>query len=488
MYQRSPLSRIAPAVAALLLSTAASQAQSFAEMAPYLDTDGSVVMFADFRGDGQMIGQQLNVILAELRVANPDTPPIPLDFPTLFDTLGFGSIGSLGASSKDIGDGLFRNRIVTYLQGPARGLMVTDGVPKIGFEAALIAPADAGTAASATFSLQALRDTLLAVATQVAGEMGRGFLDAQLQAPLPGTDLTGNEILTTLSAPVDFIMAEFVPGEQVELEIWLRLSQAGPLLPRLRPLLRDGEPVTITDTKAGLLVSIDMPEKAPFSALYILQRNGTTALEIYSSPSLLAKIGPGPDRLSDQAGFQRLAQHLPATAWSYSYSSGIDLNQLIEPLSQVDDMAPYKAVIRETVRLMFGGASEPQIAASYEFENGWIYDTYSETTYRRMLSAVAAVPIGLTAAMAVPAFQKVREGAQQDAIENNLRMISAAADQHMLDTGTTQVRVGDLIGPEGYLAALTAVAGESYEDLIIFQTDEEVRITLPDGREFAIPR
>jgi hypothetical protein len=54
--------------------------------------------------------------------------------------------------------------------------------------------------------------------------------------------------------------------------------------------------------------------------------------------------------------------------------------------------------------------------------------------------SLAVVPIvGLLAAMAIPAFQKVREQSQHKAMLNNARQLGAAAQQHFLDQGVTQV-------------------------------------------------
>jgi len=42
---------------------------------------------------------------------------------------------------------------------------------------------------------------------------------------------------------------------------------------------------------------------------------------------------------------------------------------------------------------------------------------------------IVIVIIGLLAAMAIPAFQKVRSNSQDKAVTNNLRQLAAAADQ-----------------------------------------------------------
>lgn len=57
------------------------------------------------------------------------------------------------------------------------------------------------------------------------------------------------------------------------------------------------------------------------------------------------------------------------------------------------------------------------------------------------------VVIGLMAAMAIPAFQKVRQASQQKACFNNSRMMSAAFDQYRLETGSGAKTWDDVVGP-----------------------------------------
>jgi type IV pilus assembly protein PilA len=75
---------------------------------------------------------------------------------------------------------------------------------------------------------------------------------------------------------------------------------------------------------------------------------------------------------------------------------------------------------------------------------------------------IVVVIIGLLAAMAVPAFQKVRTTSQTKAITNNLRQIASAADQFFLENGVTSAAQTDLVGTDKFVKTLSAVAGETY--------------------------
>ncbi len=77
---------------------------------------------------------------------------------------------------------------------------------------------------------------------------------------------------------------------------------------------------------------------------------------------------------------------------------------------------------------------------------------------------IVVVIIGLLAAMAIPAFQKVRSSSQDKACLNNARQLAAAADQYFLEKGVSQVDFTSLVGTDTdrYIKTLNTVAGETY--------------------------
>ena len=77
---------------------------------------------------------------------------------------------------------------------------------------------------------------------------------------------------------------------------------------------------------------------------------------------------------------------------------------------------------------------------------------------------IVVVIIGLLAAMAIPAFQKVRQNSQDKAVLNNARQLSAGADQYYLENGVSTVTLSDLLGPTSYIKALNSVASETYPE------------------------
>ncbi|MCM2274687.1 MAG: hypothetical protein NDI75_07860 [Candidatus Didemnitutus sp.] len=92
---------------------------------------------------------------------------------------------------------------------------------------------------------------------------------------------------------------------------------------------------------------------------------------------------------------------------------------------------------------------------------------------------IAVIPMSVAAATA---YRKVRDSSLERAILNNLRQITAAADQYFLEHGASEVAVCDLVGPEPhkYIKSLMSVDGERYEDLWVRQ-GEPVTVVRRNG-------
>ena len=75
---------------------------------------------------------------------------------------------------------------------------------------------------------------------------------------------------------------------------------------------------------------------------------------------------------------------------------------------------------------------------------------------------IVVVIIGLLAAMAIPAFQKVRASSQDKAILNNARQLSGGAEQYFIELGVSYVSITELVGVSAYVKVLKTVADEFY--------------------------
>ncbi|MFL3656969.1 MAG: prepilin-type N-terminal cleavage/methylation domain-containing protein [Opitutales bacterium] len=78
---------------------------------------------------------------------------------------------------------------------------------------------------------------------------------------------------------------------------------------------------------------------------------------------------------------------------------------------------------------------------------------------------IVVVIIGLLAAMAIPAFQKVRESSRSSAMDNDARQLAAAAQQYMLENSlsTVTASITTLTGAVGTpLDAYVSQVGKGY--------------------------
>ena len=88
---------------------------------------------------------------------------------------------------------------------------------------------------------------------------------------------------------------------------------------------------------------------------------------------------------------------------------------------------------------------------------------------------IVVVIIGLLAAMAIPAFQKVRQASQDKAVVNNARQLSGAADQYYLENGGSSVSLNSLVGSTNYIKTFGTVASETYPGS--YQQNQTITIT-----------
>ncbi|HAV12757.1 MAG TPA: pilus assembly protein [Opitutae bacterium] len=95
---------------------------------------------------------------------------------------------------------------------------------------------------------------------------------------------------------------------------------------------------------------------------------------------------------------------------------------------------------------------------------------------------IVVVIIGLLAAMAIPAFQKIRGNSQDKTVINNLRQMASGADQYFLENGVSSVLSNVLVGSGStfYVKMYSPVATETYPTTIN-STDETLSITSKGG-------
>jgi type IV pilus assembly protein PilA len=96
---------------------------------------------------------------------------------------------------------------------------------------------------------------------------------------------------------------------------------------------------------------------------------------------------------------------------------------------------------------------------------------------------IVVVIIGLLAAMAIPAFNKVRFTSRYKAIVNNLRQVSSGAQQYMMEQGVSQVAETSLEGTSSYnyYRTIAPVNGETYSGFNISGTTTQLSTSESDA-------
>lgn len=97
---------------------------------------------------------------------------------------------------------------------------------------------------------------------------------------------------------------------------------------------------------------------------------------------------------------------------------------------------------------------------------------------------IVAVIVILLAVMAAPAFQKVRETSQKQAIATNLRLLAASANEYFEEHAVTIVHQNKLVGPGKYIEELVPIDDEVYPRVLIQGTT--LKVTTSSELEVAV--
>jgi type IV pilus assembly protein PilA len=237
-------------------------------------------------------------------------------------------------------------------------------------------------------------------------------------------------------------------------------------------------------TDSGTLHIYESAQPLPLEGIQpVIVADGST-FYVATSRAFLDECRTQKTGLAQSPEYQRALAHVGSDGNGLSYVSP----RLFEQLRQLDKLNPNlpadsKSMIN-FVLSRFPSPSQPLVAIRTNLPDGVLVRSYMNRSLKQdvmMISVYNPVTVGLIAAMAIPAFQKVRTASQEKAVLNNLRLLAAAADQHYLEKGVTTATYYDLVGPSHYIKILNSVAGENYRALR-FRQGQALRVQLPDGR------
>lgn len=486
-------------------SSTADPKDSFAVVDGYLERGGVLYGFVDIEGDLARIAKGANEMLMSLRGTTPELalmPAMPLE--SIVDQLGLTSIQAIGMSSTEREQG-FQNRTFVLTEGAPEGLLAIYGAENMPFSVLDMAPGGADVAVEQSLETEVVLNVVRELATEIMGATGASMVESYLAMPIPESGLKVSDLIGAIDgrmyviADIDETATMEVPeyGTMPRVDWILRLESAAPLASKIAkiPVLAT-MPEFKVETVDGLTVLSGFVPENTFYAPVILGNDATGELFLCSSRAFYDRcLQASGAKLKESEAFTVATEGLPETGYAFAYISS-EVGSLVkgwiersmEQAGQagVQQAAAFRPYMDWSIQPMV--ADFPMAYAGSVEGNGLFSVANWNVSHKRNLATMAyanPVTVGLVAAMAIPAFQKVRTTSHEKAITNNLRQLASGADQYFLENGVTSVKTNELLGPNGYIRSFEPVAGETYPEEISIKMDE-ISATLPNGETIAI--
>ncbi len=467
------------------------RSRSFLAVSKQLELGGPLYGYMDVDGDVKKLAGGLQGVLTQVGKAQPNVAPFAKqDYAALAAILGLTDVKALGVSSVPDEAGFFRNRMFLYTGGERHGLLAGLGGKPGPFTHLNLAPADTAFYGESEMDLPVIYRSIKEVIAKVAGEPAGTQFEAALKkagdaATLSVLDLIyGLKGRSAIVLRVDATKTQRWPGPPpgVTLPAIELLICVDGIAPVVESALAKAPMLRRTD--AGTQHVYESTQPLPIAGLQpVLVADGTT-LYVATSRTFLDECRTQKAGLAQSAEFQRALDHVGHEGNGLSYVSP----RLFEQLRRIEPLNPALAPqTKTTIQFMLSrvpSPTQPLVAIRTNLPDGVLVRSYLNRSMKQdvaMISVYNPVTVGLMAAMAIPAFQKVRQASQEKAVLNNLRQLAAAADQHYLEHGVTTATYNDLVGPGHYIKVINSVAGENYRTLR-FRQGQTLRVQLPGGR------
>lgn len=470
----------------------AERSKHFAAVSQHLELGGTLYGYVDIDGDVERLATLARGMVDNIATEVPKAAAFKQDFVQIAADLGLSDVKAVGLSSVADPAGGFRNRCFFYTPAGRRGLLAGLGGPATPFENLWLAPANADVFCENDLDLPAVYASLRTIVAHVAGEATANLLDTQLKSAGNQAGISAYDIIQSWKGRTNCVLrfegegSITIPAKQpVTIPAFSLLLRFDGIAPSLKPLL-DSVPVFEKTEVNGVSIYSLKPQVpvegwAPLLAIdgnaLCLATSRTFFDDCYGSAT--PRLAAVPDFAASLAALGREGNGLTYISPNFFAR----LRQLPE-LNHSGDPEMLRAL--NFALMSFPQPTKPLLSVRTNLPDGILFRSAWCSSLKANLAALAVynpVTIGVMSAMAIPAFQKVRGTSQEKTIQNNLRQLSAAAQQYYLETGNTNATYDDLVGPDRAIRALKPVAGENYRS-IIFKQGAPIRLTLPDGRTF----
>jgi type IV pilus assembly protein PilA len=467
------------------------RSKSFLAVHQHLELGGTLYGYVDVDGDMLKIAKGLQSIVTETAKSQPDAVPFAeQDYAAIATMLGLTDVKAVGVSSVPDGTGYYRNRMFLHTGGERHGLIAGLGGKPGPFRHVELAPADTTFFGETEVDLGVMYRTIQDVVAKVGGEPAGNQFELAIKNAgeivalslvdlifgLKGRSAAVLRLDAEHPVRVDSQPAVMVPG----ISLVVCIEGVGPVV---EAAMTQSRLFRRTETTAAMR-SYDFLRTMPVAGMRpILVVDGTT-LYFATSRKFFDECHARKGGLAKSAEFQRAMNQVGTQGNGLTYLSP----KFFEQARQFEKMNPGLSPREKSVIAVALGqippASHPLVAVRSNLDDGILIRSYLNRSLKQEMVGVAVynpVTVGIVAAMAIPAFQKVRSASQDKAVLSNLRLLAAAAEQHYLETGTRTATYDELVGPTRYIKAVQPVAGEDYR-AIHFAQGQPLRVRLANGR------
>ncbi|GHB90032.1 type IV pilin protein [Cerasicoccus arenae] len=479
----------------------ANRSPNFEPVAARLDLGGRNYMFMDFSGAMQQAGASLTAVMSNLAQMQPDNMQMMMlgmiPYEAIIKTLGVSNLAAYGVSSYEDGS-LFRNKSVVYMPDGVEGIFTISGTEPMTIAGLDMAPENTDIFVEYMFNSGAIKDMIYTIAEQMNPGNGEQFAQGFLSARANDTGPSWQEILDKSNTVVN-VVVRFgdpidvpVPEEDFTLKapnVEFMLS-----MKNMAWLVTDGvipvDEMEVSD-EMGAKVYRDNEGTTTLqsSSAYTASWNPALIVQgqdiaIVSHVSFWQECLSGKTTLRESAKFQEATADFPEKGNAMFYCSDDAFNAYVDVRDDIYENVPEAAATRAMMSFYMPLAGIPRqdksSAAIVTVDQNMIFsDSRWPTPGGAGGSMTSVSTVGLLAAMAIPAFQKVREQSREKAITNNLRQIAAAGQQYILEEGVVSVSYPKLA--DYFYAPIQPVNGEDYSELVISEDGGVLEVTTDNG-------
>lgn len=482
---------VAPKPPAVEVVKETERSRHFLAVTQKLELGGTLYGYADVDGDAVALAGALQGYLGQMAKTQPQMAPVleRVDLPALVGVVGLGDVKAVGVSSVPDGTGFFRNRAFFYTPDGRHGLLAGLGGAPAPFARLHLAPADTDLYVEAEMDVPAIYKTVLEVVTKVGGESTASKFEQELRLAGQKAAVSVLSVVQNWKGRSAMVLRmnegpgiSLPPPSGMQLPSFSFLISVDGIAPTLRDSLLQLPMLEKREEGGREIFQLKEAPPMPGGLNPIIAIEGST-LMLATNPEFMAECLSGKGGLAEKAEFKAALAPFGNKGNGLSYYTP----RLFQRLRAMEALnAGIPAQQRQAIDMLMAQIPEidrPLVTVRTNLPDGILVESYWNRSLKQdvaMVSVYNPVTIGLMAAMAIPAFQKVRTESQRKAVVNNLRQLAAAADQYYLENGKNTATYADLVGPDKYIRQIDPVAGENYRQLQ-FRVGQPLRVRLSTG-------